>query len=78
MWWDAQAAGFIPLVPGAPSHHLRHPLPILVVISALHAPRWLCNDQDGRGHAGRWAVEGLAYLTFDADGRRVCGVMQLL
>lgn len=42
------------------------PLPILVVISALHAPRWLCNDQMDVG-TRRWAVEGLAYLTFDAD-----------
>lgn len=29
-------------------------------------PRWLCNDQIDAG-TRRWAVEGLAYLTFDAD-----------
>lgn len=29
-------------------------------------PRWLCNDQIDPG-TRRWAVEGLAYLTFDAD-----------
>lgn len=32
----------------------------------LHVPRWLCNDQIDAG-TRRWAVEGLAYLTFDAD-----------
>lgn len=42
------------------------PPTFLMVICALHAPRWLCNDQIDAG-TRRWAVEGLAYLTFDAD-----------
>lgn len=32
----------------------------------IRVPRWLCNDQIDAG-TRRWAVEGLAYLTFDAD-----------
>lgn len=32
----------------------------------IHVPRWLCNDQIDAS-TRRWAVEGLAYLTFDAD-----------
>lgn len=35
-------------------------------ITTPRAPRWLCNDQMDAG-TRRWAVEGLAYLTFDAD-----------
>lgn len=31
-----------------------------------HSPRWLCNEAIDAG-TRRWAVEGLAYLTFDAD-----------
>lgn len=30
------------------------------------SPRWLCNETIDAG-TRRWAVEGLAYLTFDAD-----------
>lgn len=40
--------------------------PRLTVVPALPVPRWLCNDQIDTG-TRRWAVEGLAYLTFDAD-----------
>ena len=58
-----QPLAFPPWVLGCPSCC---PLPVLVVISALHAPRWLCNEQMDVG-TRRWAVEGLAYLTFDAD-----------
>lgn len=31
-----------------------------------HSSRWLCNEAIDAG-TRRWAVEGLAYLTFDAD-----------
>lgn len=31
-----------------------------------HSGRWLCNEAIDAG-TRRWAVEGLAYLTFDAD-----------
>lgn len=37
-----------------------------MVSPPLHVPRWLCNEQIDAG-TRRWAVEGLAYLTFDAD-----------
>ena len=68
MWWGCPKHWLYP--PGSwgapPAPPPAAPLPILVVISALHAPRWLCNDQMDVG-TRRWAVEGLAYLTFDAD-----------
>lgn len=38
----------------------------LTLSPALRVPRWLCNEQIDAG-TRRWAVEGLAYLTFDAD-----------
>lgn len=40
--------------------------PFLRLPTTLRVPRWLCNDQMDAG-TRRWAVEGLAYLTFDAD-----------
>lgn len=57
----AQAPG-VPSLPGGPLS----PLPIRQLPPALPVPRWLCNDQIDAG-TRRWAVEGLAYLTFDAD-----------
>ena len=68
MWWGCPNHWlFLPGSWGAPpTTPPATPLPVLVVISALHAPRWLCNDQMDVG-TRRWAVEGLAYLTFDAD-----------
>lgn len=38
---------------------------------AKQCRKWLCNDQIDAG-TRRWAVEGLAYLTFDADVKEEC------
>lgn len=54
------------IVPCNCSTSQHHEIHILLNVSLFYSSRWLCNPQIDT-KTRKWAIEGLAYLTNDAD-----------